>query len=114
MNRIITHLINQFAVKAIARNRTFQSFVVRTVDGFKNAGETVTKAASRGSTEAPKAARNRPRRKIEPEIPEASASASSAAPEAKPVKAVDPRDKGFFGHLADVVAKDIHDTFGRR
>lgn len=115
MNRIITHLVNQFAVQALARNRAFQAFVVRAVDSVKNAGESVTKATStRSATEAPRAAHRHASTKIKPEIPESAASASSASPAVKPSKPVDPRDKGFFGHLADVVAKDISDTFGRR
>ncbi|KAA0161246.1 hypothetical protein FNF31_01200 [Cafeteria roenbergensis] len=110
MNRIVNHLVNEFVVKALARNKTFQSAVVRTVDSFKGAADKVSGAAGDAAAATPKTARTQG--KIKPEIPENMAEAPH--PERAPKPAADPRDKGFFGHLSDVVKQDVSDMFGRR
>jgi len=114
MNRIVNHLVNEIVVKALARNKGFQSIVVRAVDSIRSVSDRFTGAAKSGDAGAgaSASAQRAHRPKIKPEIPE---NAAEEVPKVTAKKAAaDPRDKGFFGHLTDVVKNDVSDMFGRR
>ena len=97
MNRLIQYFVNEFVVNSLAKNKAFQSAVMRAARYFGDSTPKSAKALEREAAEAAKAA----------------ARAKAEQQAAAKVARGDPRNKGFFGHLGDAVRRDLDDLTGR-